>query len=157
MIGWILLLFAAGMALVLAEFFVPGLICGVLGSLLVLASGGLACYTYPDHVLFIILVYALGVCICVAIGMYMMSRTRAAKHLILGDSQQLAAGWVAADSDLGLVGMQGKAITTLRPAGTILVDGKRLDAVTNGGYIEKDAEIRVIEVHGSRIVVEKAE
>lgn len=157
MTAWAIIFFVAGMALILAEFIVPGMICGVLGSLLVIASGAIACYAYPDYALFIVLGELLGVCFCIGLGMYMLARTRTAKHLILADNQDPSAGWVAADSDLALVGAEGKAFTKLRPAGTILIAGKRIDAVANGGYIEKDKPIRVIEVHGSRVVVEEIE
>jgi membrane-bound ClpP family serine protease len=51
--------------------------------------------------------------------------------------------------------MQGTAITDLRPSGTALIGGKRLDVVTRGDYIEKGSEVRVSAVEGSRIVVRK--
>jgi len=151
------MLFIAGMVLILAEFIVPGLICGILGGIFVLASGILACYAYPDYILLITLTEVIGVCISIILGMFLLARTRAGKHLVLNDSQQQQAGWVASESDLALVGAEGTAFTPLRPAGSIVIDGKRIDAVTNGSFIERDAKIRVLEVHGSRVVVEKAD
>jgi len=155
MIAWAILLFIAGMVLILAEFIVPGLICGILGGILVLASGIVAVTAYPDYILFITVAEVIGVCLSIVLGMYLLARTRAGKHLVLSDSQQQDAGWVAADSNLALVGAEGKAFTPLRPAGSIMVDGKRIDAVANGSFIEKGSKIRVLEVHGSRVVVEK--
>lgn len=53
------------------------------------------------------------------------------------------------------VGKQGIVATNLRPAGTAIIDGKRVDVVTRGDYIEEGPEIRVTAVEGARIVVRK--
>ncbi len=156
MIGWAVVLFAAGMALILAEFIVPGLICGIIGSCLVIASGVVASYVYPDQIPLIILVELVGVAITIVLGILLLSKSPAGKRLIMSGEQRPEAGWVAADSDSTLVGAVGTAHTMLRPAGTIMVDGKRVDAVANGGFIEQGRAIRVLEVHGSRVVVEEA-
>jgi membrane-bound serine protease (ClpP class) len=56
-----------------------------------------------------------------------------------------------------LVGKEGKALSKLRPSGIALIDGRRLDVVTDGEYIEKDSPIRVSDVEGTRIVVTPVE
>ena len=152
---WALGTFVAGMALLLAEFIVPGLICGIVGVVLIVASGVLAFKVYPEHLLLIVVVELLGVAATVIAGMYMLARTRAAKGIILATSQQADAGWVAAETDHDLLGKIGSVYTALRPAGTIMVEGKRVDAVSSGDFIDKGAAIRVIETHGARVVVEK--
>lgn len=152
---WALGAFAAGMALLLAEFVVPGLICGIVGVVLIATSGVLAFKAYPEYLLLIIVVELLGVAGTVIAGMYILARTRAAKGIILATSQQADAGWVAAETDHDLLGKVGTVHTALRPAGTIMVEGKRVDAVSSGDFIDKDAAVRVIETHGARVVVEK--
>jgi len=52
-----------------------------------------------------------------------------------------------------LVGRSGKTISVLRPAGIGDFDGVRLNVVTEGGFIEQGAQIEIIRVDGSRIVV----
>ncbi|MBI5093287.1 MAG: hypothetical protein HZB26_12710 [Candidatus Hydrogenedentes bacterium] len=155
MIQTIVILFIAGMALIFAEFFVPGLICGVIGALMVISSAALGCYHYPDHVYLILFVEFLGAAFTVGLGIYLFPRSIAGRVMILTDSQQKNAGWVAAESDTSLVGAQGEVYTALRPAGSIVVHDKRLDAVSDGTFIDKGAAVRVIEVQGSRVVVEK--
>ena len=49
--------------------------------------------------------------------------------------------------------MHGTAVTDLRPAGIAVIDGKRVDVVTRGEYLEKDAEIIVTTVTGNQIIV----
>ena len=156
-ITWAILLFLAGMTLILAEFIVPGLICGVIGAVMVLISAAISWSLYPDHILLIVLIYAVGIAVTIALGMYIMARTRAAGHLILSDSQQADAGYVAGESKHANVGDLGVVRSALRPAGTIVIDAKRVDAVANGGFITEGTAVRVIEVRGNRVVVEEAE
>ena len=40
------------------------------------------------------------------------------------------------------------------PAGTIRIGKERVDAVSAGSFIERDVEVRVVEVEGTRVVVE---
>ena len=59
-------------------------------------------------------------------------------------------------SDLdSYIDMQGTAVTDLRPAGKAIINGKRVDVVTRGEYLEKDATIIVTAVTGNQIIVRK--
>ncbi len=65
-------------------------------------------------------------------------------------------GSVSQDPELTrLVGQDGRALTDLRPSGRALVDGRRMDVVTGGDYIEANSDIVVSEVSGNRIVVKR--
>lgn len=155
--GWAAAFYLGGVVLVLAEFIVPGGICGAIGGLFIIGSALLGCRAAPDYAIFIIIGEAVGLLVSIIAGINLFPKTRMGKALILEDSQNAGAGWVASESDTTLVGKRGTVLTSLRPAGTILVDGKRIDAVADGTFIDKDAAIRVVEVHGSRVVVERAE
>ena len=54
-------------------------------------------------------------------------------------------------------GTKGKVIAPLRPAGTALIDGERVDVVSFGDYIDKDSEIEVVKIEGSKLLVKKYE
>ena len=157
MIWWILLLFAGGMVLVLAEFLLPGGLLGAAGACMLIASAGLSIYHYPDWALVLVPVQLLGAGACVVGGMYLLSKKGVAPWLKLGTRQSLDEGWVNMESDTSLVGKEGTVYSALRPAGAILVGGERIDAVSDGSYIDKGTRVRVIEVHGNRIVVEPCE
>jgi membrane-bound serine protease (ClpP class) len=49
---------------------------------------------------------------------------------------------------------RGRTITILRPSGTIRIGKERVDAVSNGSFIGRDIEVRVVKVEGTRVVVE---
>jgi membrane-bound serine protease (ClpP class) len=55
-----------------------------------------------------------------------------------------------------LVGTRGRALSRLRPAGRAEVDGRKLDVVTEGSFVEVGDEIEVVKVKGNRIVVRPA-
>ncbi|PWU68503.1 MULTISPECIES: NfeD family protein [Gracilibacillus] len=52
-----------------------------------------------------------------------------------------------------LVGKEGKAITDMRPTGTIRIGENDYSAVTQGKWLEKDTRIVVVSVDGTRILV----
>ncbi|MDN4592863.1 NfeD family protein [Polycladomyces subterraneus] len=56
-----------------------------------------------------------------------------------------------------LVGLEGTALTDMRPAGTIRIGDGRYSAVTNGHWVDKGARVRVLSVDGVKILVETVE
>ena len=52
-----------------------------------------------------------------------------------------------------LLHQTGTAFTSLRPSGTAVINGKRIDVVTEGPFVERGSPIKVVEVEGARVVV----
>jgi len=52
-----------------------------------------------------------------------------------------------------LIYKEGKTLTELRPSGTAVIDGKRVDVISSGEYIEKRTKIYVSAVAGNQIIV----
>jgi membrane-bound serine protease (ClpP class) len=59
--------------------------------------------------------------------------------------------------DLALVGQDGTIEADCRPAGMARIDGRRVDVVTRGEWIEAGTRVRVVEVQGNRVVVARRE
>jgi len=154
MIWWAILFFGIGALLILAEFLLPGAILGILGALCVVGSTILAIYAYPGEVPLIITIEVLALVGSVGLGLIIISRTGLAGGLTLRTSQHVEEGYVNLPSDHRLVGATGTVFTALRPAGTVVIGAERLDAVSDGVFIDKGEMVRVVEVHGNRIVVE---
>lgn len=55
------------------------------------------------------------------------------------------------------VGQMGEAVSALRPAGKVKFGSSIVDVVADGAFIEKGANVRVLDVHGNRVVVSAAE
>ncbi len=56
-----------------------------------------------------------------------------------------------------LIGQRGVVITPLRPSGKFMVDDKVFEGITAGEPIDKDEIIKVVDVEGTKIKVEKVE
>jgi membrane-bound serine protease (ClpP class) len=52
-----------------------------------------------------------------------------------------------------LVGRTGKTKCKMLPSGIIFIDGRKIDAVSEGMPIEVNQEVRVLQVRGKRVVV----
>ena len=151
---WILFIYVAGLALILVEAFLPGGIVGILGWLLVVTSGILGVMEYPDYAFFIIVGEAVGSVAAAVLAIALLAKTGAAGFLSLKNSMNEEDGFVNQASERELIGQFGTVFTPLRPAGTILIGERRIDAVSNGTFVAKDVSVRVTEVHGNRVVVE---
>lgn len=53
-----------------------------------------------------------------------------------------------------LLGTVGPCLTDLRPAGIATLDGRRVDVVSDGGFIDKGEQVVVVRDEGSRVVVQ---
>lgn len=57
----------------------------------------------------------------------------------------------------GLVGEKGRVIRTLDPQGKLMIHGEYWDAFTRGRTLEKGAQVRVVEIEDSMLIVESLE
>lgn len=161
--GWEeVLLLAAGIVLLLIEaLIIPGFgVAGVLGILAIL--GGFILSTVGDGSTMTALIDAaarLGISLVVAIVasialLRLLPKTQMGRHLVLQTGLDAQSGFTSEPvSEHDLVGKLGIAMSTLRPAGIADIDGKRIDVVSDGDYIEAGEPIRVDHVDGNRVVV----
>lgn len=85
-----------------------------------------------------------------------MPRTRFGNRLALGRAAELPGGGTPEADDLSaLVGRETEAETTLRPAGAVRIDGRRVVAQAESGMIDKGDKVRVIRAAGNYVVVRK--
>ena len=140
---------------VLSEFHKPATILAGVGFMLMLICWGLDVFVFIEYSLFIVIGEMAGA------GMAVVGVVWAIKHaltddlIIHPDSQDIDVGYVSTESDMSLLNCEGTVLTMLRPAGTIMVGDKRVDAVSDGTFIEKNKRVQVVQVNGSRVVVEE--
>ncbi|HSB54270.1 MAG TPA: NfeD family protein, partial [Gemmatimonadales bacterium] len=82
-----------------------------------------------------------------------LPNSRRFRGLIHQEAALSAEGYVSALPRGDLIGKAGVAATDLRPAGTAVVDGERIDVVTEGDYISSGARVEVVRAEGYRHVV----
>ncbi|MBW1940794.1 MAG: serine protease [Deltaproteobacteria bacterium] len=65
-----------------------------------------------------------------------------------------AEGVVSQSEELEkFMGLEGTALTDLHPSGIAEINGKRVDVVSRGEYLEKNSKIVVYSVRGNQIIV----
>lgn len=148
-------LYVVGLVLLMVEALVPGFgIAGVTGFVLVLASIVMISASFFQAIL--LLIGTISVAILLIIAMYRLGYgKRFIKSMILSTEQKNEQGYVSSKDYEKYLGMRGKVVTPLRSAGTVLIDGKRIDAVSEAEFIDKDIDVEVIKIEGNRIVVKK--
>ncbi|MFU8770379.1 MAG: NfeD family protein [Desulfotignum sp.] len=150
------LLQVLGVAVILVEIFVPSL-----GLLTVLAGG---IFFYSLYLVFTTISREAGILFVVAdlvlVPIVLYFGLKALGKSSLSLHKQLSRKEGVASQKPGLtdwIHKTGVAVTDLRPSGTALIEGKRLDVVTNGDYVDAGTRIRVTGVAGNRIVVDMIE
>ena len=151
---WLVLSLVAGIVLIVAEFFIPGMICGIVGGLSLVVGCVYGVYQFPEYAFFIVVIYVIGSVFAILAGIFLFPRSPVGKRMVLAEGLDADVNWVSDVSDDTLIGQTGESFTPLRPSGTITVNDRRVDAVTNGDYIDKGATVRILEVHGNRVIVE---
>ncbi len=138
----VLVLYVVGLGMVVAETMMPGVVIGLVGAALLVTA---AAFGFRHH-------WALGtaqaaVALVVVPAAFRMGLRKLALEASLREGSSFAGDYAA------LLHREGEAQTDLRPAGTVLIDGKKIDVVTGGEQIPRGRRVRVVRVEGNRIVV----
>lgn len=154
---WVMVLLFAGLGFLGVEAFIPGHgAMGLIGLGCVLGAVFLA---VPNRTLG--LFYMAGVCLAgmvMVVGvMTRISRRGMGRWLTNATVQTRAAGYVAPRATLAadLMGATGTTLTVLRPAGTAQFGERKLDVVSEGDYVDPGAQVVVMRVEGTRVIVRR--
>lgn len=158
-----IVMFVVGVVLLLLEIFViPGFgVAGVLGIILMIS--GLFLSLVSDFqmrdfsFLSLAIVQLAAVFVGTGLFIYLLSKilpkTNVWNRLILQENIGGKSGYTAKPSLENLIGTEGVALTDLRPAGAAIINGNRIDVVTEGDYVSHDSQIVVKSIEGSKVVV----
>jgi len=142
-------LLLVGAALMLLETVLPGMIAGIIGFACLVAGVVMAYLNFDNSTAnIILLIVVVGVIVGALVWFKFFPDSRFAKIFI----SQRTVGDIGTDKP-ELLNQTGKAVTTLRPSGTAVISGKRIDVVTEGPFIEPGTTVKVVAVEGMRVVV----
>ena len=142
-------LLVVGAVLLVAESVLPGMIAGIAGCCCLILGVIEGYVKFGPHTGNLLLVMVLaGLAVGFGLWVKYFPESRLAKMFI---SHKV-------DGEIGterpeLLERTGTALTPLRPSGTAVIDGKRVDVVTEGQMIEPGTPVRVVAVEGLRVVV----
>ena len=151
--GIIAVLIAVGLVLLFLETILPGLIAGALGMLSLAAA---VAYAYMEfgartgNTTLLITLALLGAGTIFWVKFFPDSAV--AKTFV--SNRQI--GTVGAEKP-ELLDQTGITLTALRPAGTAVFNGKRVDVIADGAWVEKGRSVKVVAVEGLRVVVRPIE
>lgn len=151
-----------GLLLLIAECFIPGFgVCGILG--LVCVAGGIIANAIVTksivQTLFLVLIFL------VLIFVIFLILVRSARFGVISKSP-LVQQKTAVPSDFiekneerlnALIGKIGTATTPFIPCGKFSLDDVIYDGITRGEALDKGDRIKVVEIEGDKIIVEKVE
>ncbi|NLY43536.1 MAG: nodulation protein NfeD [Clostridiaceae bacterium] len=154
--GWsMIILFVAGIILLGIEAAIPGFgVPGIAGIVCVVTSILLGS-SDPVSGAISFVVAIIASIIILALLLKRMPKSKLFDRIILKNDPDITKVDVSMMEKKKLIGMEGEALTFLRPAGIVIIGDEKLDVVSEGEYVEKGARVRVVAVEGNRIVVRK--
>jgi membrane-bound serine protease (ClpP class) len=159
-LSWAVLALVVGLIFVMAEVFIPsGGILGFLAAGCLLLSVVLAFNERAVYGFAFLLVICLLLPVAIGVAFHYWPRTPFGKRLFLAQPTKEQVD-PETERTLGiesLRGETGRTLTALRPSGLTDFGGRRIDTVTEGGMIDRGELVRVISVHGNRVVVRLVE
>lgn len=150
----LIILFIAGLLLLALEFFVvPGFgITGIGGTVLVISSLFLT-FGDPTVGMYVVSITMIASVVAAVLIFRYFGKSKMWKRIALNTSQTVEKGYLAPKSREDLLGVEGEAMTILRPTGTALFNGERVDVITEGSFISQGSKIKVIKVEGTKVIV----
>ena len=128
-------------------FGVTGLISLLAGSYYLLGGGAEAAYILLGVVL------ALGAVVAL-LFVYLPAESKW-NHYVLWEKQENRHGYTGAEDHSQYLGNRGEVVAPLRPAGTVIIDGERVDVVSFGDYIMPGALVEIVKVEGNKLFVQE--
>jgi membrane-bound ClpP family serine protease len=153
---WAGILLALGLTLTVLELFVPsGGILGLISLVSLVVSVGLAFRHGAWTGLGFLAAVVLGVPVGLSLGLRYWPETPMGRRLLLDipKSEEVLPDRQARRALRDLVGKVGVAKSLMMPSGAVQVEGRTIDALSDGLTIEPGQRIRVVEVRGTRVVV----
>lgn len=146
-----LILLFLGLLFIFLEFYIPGAILGTIGGILLVVS---IIYVSTQNTLLVAFIYSLFVIILVILlitfTLRRIPKSKGKYSIYLNKDQE---GYKATELDISVIGKTGKVISDLKPAGYVVVEGKKYQAISQTGYIPQGSEVVVIGGEEDNLIV----
>ena len=150
----IITLILIALLLFVFEIFMPGGVLAMIGALIIFwacfiahAEFGLAVALY---VFFLSAFLSIGI---IVFGLKFLPQTRFGKSLFLRGKIKGTSNIPQATD--AIIGKTGETLTALVPTGMVTIDGKKYEAFSQSGFLQKGNSIKVVKRDNFRLIVEK--
>jgi len=148
----VIVLIILGALLLFAETLLPGMVAGAMGLMSLFAAVVIAYSDLGASVgNIVVLVEVIGLGLGLICWFKYFPTSRLAKPYV----SQSTIGDIGTTRE-DLLDKDGVAKTSLRPSGTAVIAGERVDVVTEGNLIEPGTPLKVVAVEGLRVVVRES-
>jgi membrane-bound ClpP family serine protease len=141
-----------GLILIFLEFFLPGIVMGIVGGFLLFSSVIIMIYLKHSAYIFVIYIVSVLFLLFFTVKLALSVLKKKKKNIFLQQDQE---GFLTSSFDESLIGKQAKAITDLKPSGHIFVDNKFYQAISRDEYIEKGSRVHILKGQGAYFIVTK--
>lgn len=153
---WAILLLVVGLALVVAEVFVPS--GGLIGFLAFCTITGAVIVAFMENSMIGLMILAIsivGLPVIIALALKWWPHTPIGKRVLLDSPQgdEVLPDDPRRRALKGLVGKVGRAKSKMLPSGAVVIEGRSIDAVSEGVPIDEGQPIQVVAVHGVEVIV----
>ena len=145
----VITLFVVGAILLVLETVLPGMIAGAIGLLCVVAGVVQSYVVFGPQVGTAVLFSTL---VALVLGTMLWLKFFPRSPMGRAFASRSTVGDIKTERP-ELLHQTGTALTPLRPSGMAVINGRRVDVVTEGGMIERHTPIKVVAVEGLRVVV----
>lgn len=166
--AWIVITLVIGIVLIALEVFViPGFgVCGIAGIAAIVIALGAAIVPTDSSANGVtlsviarpIITVGIGIAAAVALVAWLTSRHGPKflrRHSELMLTQDIKKGYIGVDmGPAKFIGNKATAMTDMRPAGKILLDGEVYDAVSTGTFIDAGSHVRILRYENAQLYVE---
>ncbi|MGB9664596.1 MAG: NfeD family protein [Ignavibacteria bacterium] len=150
-----LILVLIGLILITLEvFFLPGLIVGILGGILIFVAVIYLNLTYGFEIAIVTFVFSLFAGIILFL---LFKKFKISDRFILKEEQKSFLKDDYKSKKIEIIGKKGISLTDLKPSGFVLIEGGKFDVQSSGEFIPKNSVIEIISIEGSKIFVKKLE
>lgn len=148
-----LALVLAGFVLIGTEIFIPGGILGIFGTIAWVSAAIVGWQQFPEPWDLISSLSLIVISILTfVVWIKYFPKSRIGQSLSLNENTATYKSHKVAELP---VGTEGKALSTLRPSGIAMFDGKRLDVVADGEWIEAGEAVKIASTSGGHVSVVK--
>lgn len=152
---WAIALIGVAIALFIIELFIPS--GGLIGFLSAAALvGGIVCLFGVDTTLGLVSTLAVLIALPFVIGLAIAiwPNTWVVQLMMLKNAERPGAATPSPAAGVR-VGQRGRAVTDLRPVGTVVLEGQRTECLGLGGMIEAGSDVEVVAVDGAQVKVRR--
>lgn len=158
--AWAIVLFVLGIIFCAIETFTPRFgFFGIAGIIMIVAGIVVRMICGGDlyMLLYMVLIALVLFCVFFFVASVLIRKSKLGKTAIFNVGTAVPEDKTEGTRDYsGLIGKTGVVISVLRPAGKIKIDGEIVDVVARDGYVEVGANVTVLSVEGSKVIVAEA-